>query len=444
MSSGSPLFTPAASPSAPTPDERQRFLRLLRTALAERRFQRLLLGRHEGEDASIERLTVRDIELRGERALSFLWRHKTKDVTKNHPLEEGLGLIESLLGRDFQQAHLDTLGEEVQLRFSRKGKPLLQVGKKAAAGSAATAEGVDAGTAPGHGPGAGGAAAPAGHDRAKPRELSIDSPFWRDLGVTHELKGQAVLVPAMARKWKQINKFIEIFGAAIRKAGLDASGTPVRLADFGSGKGYLTFAMHDWLRAQGLAPAVQGVELKQDMVALGNAAAARHGLHGLRFEHGDVRERGDQPLDVMVALHACDIATDHAMHFGLRSGARVIMCAPCCHKEIRPQMTTPAALRPLLQHGIHLGQEAEMVTDSLRALLLELMGYDTQVIEFIALEHTSKNKMVLAVKRPQGPTPARRAELLAQLDEIKRFYGLRSQALETLLRVEGRLEPEPA
>ncbi|WP_431050795.1 class I SAM-dependent methyltransferase [Roseateles sp. L2-2] len=435
MSSGSPLFTPSPASSAPAaPDERQRFLRLLRTALAERRFQRLLLGRHEGEDSSIERLTVRDIELRGERALSFLWRHKTKDVTKNHPLDEGLALIDGLLGNDFQQAHLDTLSEEVQLRFSRKGKPLLQVGKKGGAAAVAADDGADA---------AGGGAPSGGHDRAKPRELSPDSPFWRDLGVTHELKGQAALVPAMARKWKQINKFIEIFGAAVRKAGLDApqgADRPVRVADFGSGKGYLTFAMHDWLRAQGLAPSVQGVELKQDMVALGNAAAARHGLEGLSFEHGDVRERGDRPLDVMVALHACDIATDYAMHFGLRSGARVIMCAPCCHKEIRPQMTTPAALRPLLQHGIHLGQEAEMVTDSLRALLLELMGYDTQVIEFIALEHTSKNKMVLAVKRPQDPTPARRAELLAQLDEIKRFYGLRSQALETLLRVEGRLE----
>ena len=429
MSAGNPLFV-APVPDAPAPDERQRFLRLLRTALAERRFQRLLLGRHEGEDASIERLTVRDIELRGERALSFLWRHKTKDVTKNHPLDEGLALVEQLLGRDFQQAHLDTLGEEVQLRFSRKGKPLLQVGKKAAA-------------AAGGPEGEGVANPPGGHDRAKPRELSMAQPFWRDLGVTHELKGQAALVPAMARKWKQINKFIEIFGAAVRKAGLDTpsgEGRPVRVADFGSGKGYLTFAMHDWLRAQGLAPQVQGVELKQDMVALGNAAAARHGLAGLSFEHGDVRERGDQPLDVMVALHACDIATDHAMHFGLRSGARIIMCAPCCHKEIRPQMNTPAALRPLLQHGIHLGQEAEMVTDSLRALLLELMGYDTQVIEFIALEHTSKNKMVLAVKRPQDPSPSRRAELLSQLDEIKRFYGLRSQALETLLRVEGRLE----
>ncbi|MDH0864613.1 SAM-dependent methyltransferase [Mitsuaria sp. GD03876] len=451
------MFSSLVDPDTPAapPDDRQRFLRLLRTALAERRFQRLLLNRHEGEDTSIERLTVRDIELRGERALSFLWRHKTKDVTKNHSLDEGLALVEALLGRDFQQAHLDTLGEEVQLRFSRKGKPLLQVGRKGAAAGAAGAAGAGAKDADGAPDGQAGGAGdadvaggagnagprpPAGHDRAKPRELAMDRPFWRDLGVTHELKGQAALVPAMARKWKQINKFIEIFGAAVRKAGLDAPGTPVRLADFGSGKGYLTFAMHDWLRAQGLAPRVQGVELKQDMVALGNAAAARHGLDGLSFEHGDVRERGDQPLDVMVALHACDIATDHAMHFGLRSGARIIMCAPCCHKEIRPQMTTPAALRPLLQHGIHLGQEAEMVTDSLRALLLELMGYDTQVIEFIALEHTSKNKMVLAVKRAQDLTAARRAELLAQLEEIKRFYGLRSQALETLLRVEGRLE----
>lgn len=429
------------SPDTPAPDERQRFLRLLRTALAERRFQRLLLNRHEGEDTTIERLTVRDIELRGERALSFLWRHKTKDITKNHALEDGLALIESLLGSEFMQAHLDTLGEEVQLRFSRKGKPLLQVGRKGGAAASSEAGGADAesGGSGGAG-GASGSTSPGGHDREKPRALSLDSPFWRELGVTHEIKGQAALVPAMARKWKQINKFIEIFGAAVRKAGLDAPGTPVRLADFGSGKGYLTFAMHDWLRTQGLAPAVQGVELKQDMVALGNAAAARHALTGLSFEHGDVRERGDQPLDVMVALHACDIATDYAMHFGLRSGARVIMCAPCCHKEIRPQMHTPAALRPLLQHGIHLGQEAEMVTDSLRALLLELMGYDTQVIEFIALEHTSKNKMVLAVKRAQDTTPARRAELLTQLEEIKRFYGLRSQALETLLRVEGKLE----
>ena len=105
----------------------------------------------------------------------------------------------------------------------------------------------------------------------------------------------------------------------------------------------------------------------------------------------------------MIALHACDVATDYAIHTGIRLGAAVIMCAPCCHKQIRPQLHSPVVLRPLLQHGVHLGQEAEMLTDGLRALLLEACGYETQVFEFIALEHTSKNKMIMAVKR-QHPT----------------------------------------
>ena len=112
------------------------------------------------------------------------------------------------------------------------------------------------------------------------------------------------------------------------------------------------------------------------------------------------------------------------------------MCSPCCHKQLRPQMQLPAALKPMLQHGIHLGQEAEMVTDSLRALLLEAEGYETQVFEFIALEHTSKNKMILAVKK-QGAALAtaekRKPEVLAQIAEIKRFYGIKEQALESLL-----------
>ncbi|HEX5359843.1 MAG TPA: methyltransferase, partial [Fluviicoccus sp.] len=135
-------------------------------------------------------------------------------------------------------------------------------------------------------------------------------------------------------------------------------------------------------------------------------------------------------LDIMIALHACDIATDYALHTGIRLGAEIILCAPCCHKEIRPQMHSPAVLQPLLKHGIHLGQEAEMVTDGLRALLLEASGYDTQVFEFVSLEHTSKNKMILAVKR----TAAREAvPFRNQIRAIKDFYGIRQQCLETLL-----------
>ena len=144
--------------------------------------------------------------------------------------------------------------------------------------------------------------------------------------------------------------------------------------DFGCGKGYLTFAVHDWLAGQGRRAEVTGVELRQPLVDLCNAAAERHQLGGLRFDAGDVRDYTPAGLDVMIALHACDIATDYAIDYGLRAGASVILCSPCCHKEVRPQMMMPALLRPVLQHGVHLGQEAEMVTDSLRALLLEACG----------------------------------------------------------------------
>jgi Methyltransferase domain len=170
------------------------------------------------------------------------------------------------------------------------------------------------------------------------------------------------------------------------------------------------------------------------MVALCNAAVARFGLHGLHFEAGDIGSYARAAVDVMIALHACDTATDHALHHGIRAGAAIIMSSPCCHKQIRPQLQSPPLLAPMLQHGIHLGQQAEMVTDSLRALLLEAHGYDTQVFEFVALEHTSKNKMILAVKRAAG-APANDA--MAQVHAIKDFYGVREHCLETLLAADA-------
>jgi SAM-dependent methyltransferase len=242
----------------------------------------------------------------------------------------------------------------------------------------------------------------------------------------------------MARKWKQINKFVEVLDHALDSARLaPAEGRAVEVLDFGSGKGYLTFATHHRLTAARGWPAhVTGVELREDMVSLCNAAAQRRGLAGLGFECGDVRSHVPERLDVMIALHACDTATDFALHTAIRAGARIILSSPCCHKQIRPQMQLPAALRGMLQHGIHLGQQAEMVTDSLRALLLEAHGYDAQVFEFVALEHTSKNKMILAVRRQAGGAAEqqRRAAAQAQVDEIKAFYGVREQCLQTMLR----------
>jgi SAM-dependent methyltransferase len=245
----------------------------------------------------------------------------------------------------------------------------------------------------------------------------------------------------MSRKWKQINKFIEVLDHAIASSKLKEQEL-VRVVDFGSGKGYLTFAMEEYLRAGlGLRPKVTGVELREDLVCLCTKAARKLKLDGLTFAQGDIRSYPPEHIDIMIALHACDMATDYAIHLGIRAGAAIIMCAPCCHKQIRPQMTSPALLKPMFKHGIHLGQEAEMVTDSLRALLLEASGYETQIFEFVSLEHTSKNKMILGVK---SGDLSKQAERLSQIKQIKEFYSIREHCLETLLQADGLGQGKPA
>ena len=404
---------------------RERFLQALAQGVADGSVSRVLLAKPTARGDDLERVTARPLVLRGERCLSFVFKHRTRDITKNEPVDAALATIADLIGTRFAHAHLFTRDAELQLMMSRKGRYTLHRARAAiddATRPAVEAASDDDGSR---------------HDRQKHRFVSLDAPFLVELGVTtrgHEL------VPAMARKWKQINKFVEVMAHALESAGVGPT-APLNIVDFGAGKGYLTFALHDWLRRQAngapRALDIVGVELRPDLVKLCNDAIATCGLQGLRFEAGDVGSFVPQRLDVMIALHACDTATDHALHTGIRAGASIIMCSPCCHKQIRPQMQMPSLLRPMLQHGVHLGQQAEMVTDGLRALLLEANGYDAQVFEFVALEHTSKNKMILAVRRHgRQDTPQagrRRADVLAQIAELKQFYGIREHCLETLL-----------
>lgn len=391
-----------------TPDDpaRTRFLALLADP-----WSRLVLARPQGAEPGLQRVTVRPLTLKGQPCLSFVSSHATRDVTKNLPVDEGLAQIASLLGSQFRNAHLFTPAQEVQLKFGKKGTGHVSTQALAAPAVEDEAEG-------------------ATHDREKQRWIDIDRPFLTALGVTN---AQHQLVPAMARKWKQINKFVEVFAHAVARSPL-ADAPTLRVVDFGAGKAYLSFAVHDWLRhTQGRKAEVVGVELRTDLVAQGRRTVEQLGLEGMHIEQGDVREWKAGPMNVMIALHACDTATDHAIHLGIQAGAEIILCSPCCHKQLRPQLLSPHPLRSVFQHGIHAEQQAEMVTDSLRALLLESRGYDTQVFEFVALEHTRKNKMILAVKRP-GHRPPESA--LAQVEELKRFFGVREQALETLLQAD--------
>ncbi|WP_434952968.1 class I SAM-dependent methyltransferase [Shewanella sp. HL-SH4] len=390
------------------------FVQQCTSALADNTLQRLVFSKYCGDNKELKRIAMRPVELKGLRLLSCLYEYRTNHITKNVELAEVETLCQQWLESEFQNAHLITQEWEVQLSISKKGKVLINKYRNKNAPKASEVDtAINSETAP--------------HNRAKKRFVEQDRPYLRELGIT-DASGE--IIPAMSRKWKQINKFIEVLSRAIDNTGL-ANNSEVHIADFGSGKAYLTFAVHDYfIDKLQVSTQVTGVELRQGLVDLCNQTASKLALTGIKFEQGDVQHFKAQGINIMIALHACDVATDYALHMGIQTGAEIIMCSPCCHKQIRPQMKSPTLLAPLLQHGIHLGQEAEMVTDGLRALLLEAHGYDTQVFEFISLEHTSKNKMILAQKRTQARD---NSAILQQIADIKAFYGIEEQCLETLL-----------
>ncbi|WP_374563406.1 SAM-dependent methyltransferase [Ideonella sp.] len=422
--------TPAADPASSRLGDsdaladlarRARFFEALSASLAGGQFRRLVLAKPRSGAGDLVRVSARPIELRGVACLQLVHQHRTRDLTENLALDQAQARIDGLLGSALAHGHLFTADEELQLLISKKGRVALRRARLAVADEAPADDSADAAR---------------GHQRAKQRLLALDAPFLQALGVVD--RGGA-LVPAMARKWKQINKFVEVLDHALDEAGLaqgtpPADAAPLQVVDFGAGKGYLTFATHHHVtQGRGWPARTLGVELRQELVDLCNQAARSCEMTGLGFECGDVSKVLPPHVDVMIALHACDTATDHALNAGIRAGAAVILSSPCCHKQIRPQLQLPPVLRPMLRHGIHLGQEAEMVTDSLRALLLESRGYDAQVFEFVSLEHTSKNKMILAVRRRQPLPAARQAAIEAQIGEIMAFYGIREHALRTLL-----------
>jgi SAM-dependent methyltransferase len=401
---------------------RAAFVAAVGTAFDAGEFESLVLAKTRHPGADLRALRMRRIGLRGAAALSLVYSHATRDVTRNCARDEALAAIAALLDPaarpSFGHATLRTTTAETQLLVSKKGRSTLRHRPHAEPPAAS-----------------GDAAALPAHDRQRARRLPPDLPFLRELGVSDE---HGRVVPAQARKWRQIDKFLEVLDHALANLPAEtikswhARGA-IRVVDFGCGKGVLTFAVHEHLRRHfGGAPQVTGVELRPELVAFANDIAERCGATGLSFVAGDLRTFAPPEVDLMIALHACDTATDHAIDLGVRAGAAVLVCAPCCHKELRPQMTRPHQLSGLLRHGIHLGQEAEMVTDSLRALLLETCGYEAQVFEFVALEHTSKNKMILARRKAGAEVQAARAR--AEVADLKSFYGIREQCLETLLQ----------
>jgi SAM-dependent methyltransferase len=392
-----------------TPPEIRDFADALARAVRSGDFYKLTLGKPRGGDPELQQLRVRPIELRGEKLLSLVTRRRNNDHTENLSPAQAISRIVSQLGTPFHSANLFTAQADLQLDFSKRGSPrLLRLPPSSAAPESAQ------------------------HDRVKQRPVEKAAPWLHELGISDEV---GRVRASMSDKWKQINRFIEILAHALP----ETWDGPFHLADFGCGRGLLTFATHGLLRERyGAQARVTGVELRPALTEEANRSVQRLGLDGLHFRAGDIRDFPDEPLHGMIALHACDTATDLALHLGILRSAELLVAAPCCHKEIRPQLRIPDALTPILRHGIHLGQQADMLTDSLRVLLLEACGYDVTLFEFISTEHTAKNRMILARKRKSAdPSPEAQNDFL----RLKAFFGIQHQTLETLLRRDGCLPP---
>jgi SAM-dependent methyltransferase len=379
---------------------REDFLAQLGASIRGGQLVKLTLGKPRGADATLRNLLVRPVTLRGEPHLSFVWRHDRQDITKNHSLEDAITRLAALVGTDFHSAHLFTAEKMTQLEFNKKGEPRLTYGQPAA--DKADGE----------------------HDRAKQRLLPPQSQPWLEkLGVT---TATGAVREGLADKHRQIHKFVEILSHLATGAALPTH-RPLEVTDMGCGKGYLTFATHDYFNLVASRPAhVRGIEAREELVTLCNRIARETDRPNLNFVQGSIATAPVPSLDVLIALHACDTATDDALAKGVQAGAALLVVSPCCQKELRPQLAAAPVLAPALRHGIFQERHAEFATDALRALLLEWAGYETKVFEFISTEHTAKNLMIAATRRANS---ARTESAAKNVRELAAFYGIKSQAL---------------
>jgi SAM-dependent methyltransferase len=263
------------------------------------------------------------------------------------------------------------------------------------------------------------------HNRTKQYILQEGSPvdFLVGLGVQSP---DGHIAKARYDKFRQINRYLELIEDVLDA--LPKEGT-IRIIDFGCGKSYLTFAMYYYLhQMQNRDIRVTGLDLKEDVIRHCNELAERLHYDRLHFEQGDIQSyEGEDAVDMVVSLHACDKATDYALEKAVKWGASVIMAVPCCQHELNSQIRCDV-LQPVLKYGLVRERIAALVTDALRADLLEQQGYATQILEFIDMQHTPKNLMIRAVKE-KGMRPAARA---ASIEEVTEFLHVNPTLKELL------------
>ena len=291
---------------------------------------------------------------------------------ENLTAEEAAQSAAGWIMNDFRQAQIRTQDEMVTVLASKKGKLTIKTRKMVCAGP----QNLE-------------------HNRKKKYiiEEGTKVPFMVDLGVMTE---SGKIVRTRYDKYRQINRFLEFIEDILPQLARDRE---ITILDFGCGKSYLTFAMYYYLRQiKGYDVNIIGLDLKTDVIEKCNKLAEKYGYEKLHFYQGDIAEyEGVSSVDMVVTLHACDTATDYALAKAVQWGAGVILSVPCCQHEVNRQIKNEM-LEPVLRYGILKERISALITDGVRANLLESRGYETQLLEFIDMEHTPKNLLIRAVK----------------------------------------------
>lgn len=321
----------------------------------------------------ISKVKIRPIQLKGQICYQASATEGTKVLHKNYERMQLIEYLESELAENFGQFQAQGAVTDGVVLVSKKGKMTIKQKHHAPKEKVKIQA----------------------HNRVKQYILKegVPVPFLIDLGV---MNGQGKIVHARYDKFRQINRFLEFIEDILPRLSRERE---VTILDFGCGKSYLTFAMYYYLRElRGYDVNIIGLDLKTDVIRHCNSLAEKYGYEKLHFYQGDIAQyEGVSSVDMVVTLHACDTATDYALFKAVEWGAEVILSVPCCQHEVNRQIKNEM-LSPVLKYGILKERMSALITDGVRADLLEAMGYDTQILEFVDMEHTPKNLPIRGVK----------------------------------------------
>ena len=344
---------------------------LIRHAMHHDELQRAVLsGAAHGTHSPWRRVIVRKVALRHAVQTQVSWHTETTVVTRNYPTAGAVA--DELADVPFRNAHVELRSATIEARVTKRGK--LLVSQRNATNVQSLA-----------------------HDRVRERPIPEDAPFLEALGVSHD----GIVKPTAQRKYRQINEFVRILDATL-KGRLEPAGT-LRVLDLGCGNAYLTFATVHHLWQNGVRCSVTGVDRDAQAITRNNERAQQLGWQDRLTFTPSLIERyiPTENPDLVIALHACDTATDDVLAFAVNHDVNYVLASPCCHHDLQQQLrsrTMPTAFRDLARDGILREQLGDIVTDALRASLMRVVGYDVDVFSFVAVEHTPRNNLIRAVR----------------------------------------------